>query len=134
MLRRQFLSATVSLNRPGGPALWAGPDWDWAKPFQTASQKQWPPGTSPVQTGPERGGRKRAISRGDCRWGVTCLFPGPTFEDHLRNLYKNTAMWRMGTQTMVFVHDSQLLRDAFNPLEFTDRPSWEIFKLNEEVA
>ncbi|KAG0711433.1 Cytochrome P450 2L1 [Chionoecetes opilio] len=40
----------------------------------------------------------------------------------------------MGTQTMVFVHDYQLLRDAFNRLEFTDRPSWEIFKFNEEVA
>ncbi|KAG0720663.1 Cytochrome P450 2L1 [Chionoecetes opilio] len=75
------------------------------------------------------------------RWGLPLVgyvpLPGPTFEDHLRNLYKkhgNVYLWRMGTQTMVFVHDYQLLRDAFNRLEFTDRPSWEIFKLNEEVA
>lgn len=75
------------------------------------------------------------------RWGLPLVgsvpLPGPTVQDHLRSLHKkhgDVYLWRMGTQVMVFVHDFQLLRDAFNRQEFSDRPDWLLYKAENDVA
>ncbi|XP_050734563.1 cytochrome P450 2L1-like [Eriocheir sinensis] len=73
------------------------------------------------------------------RWGLPLVgyvpLPGPTYQDHLRNLNKKHGdlyLWRMGAQLMVYVHDFRLMRDAFSRPEFTDRPDFQIFSFLEE--
>ncbi|KAK8391419.1 hypothetical protein O3P69_017182 [Scylla paramamosain] len=75
------------------------------------------------------------------RWGLPLVgyvpLPGPTIQDHFRNLHKkhgNIYLWRIGTQVMVFVNDFRLLREAFNRQEFTERPDWMLYKTNENIA
>ncbi|XP_037792289.1 cytochrome P450 2L1-like [Penaeus monodon] len=38
-------------------------------------------------------------------------------------------VWRIGTQTLVFLHDYHMAKEAFTRPEFLNRPDWSIFKL-----
>lgn len=75
-------------------------------------------------------------------WGLPLIGHVPlsfkkTMEDHVLDLQKrhgNVNIWRIGTQVMVFIHDHQLIKEAFNKVEFTDRPDWIIFNLKEKPA
>ncbi|KAK4324431.1 hypothetical protein Pmani_004929 [Petrolisthes manimaculis] len=50
----------------------------------------------------------------------------------LRNKHGDIYIWRMGTQLMVFLHDHNLVREAFNRPEIQDRPNWYSFRFNLE--
>ena len=40
--------------------------------------------------------------------------------------------WRIGAQILVFLHDQEMVREAFTGTDFIDRPHWRIFNLNEK--
>ncbi|KAK4318676.1 hypothetical protein Pmani_010304 [Petrolisthes manimaculis] len=46
--------------------------------------------------------------------------------------HRGLIKWRMGTQLMVFLHDHNLVREAFNRPEIQDRPDWHSFRFNLE--
>nr|XP_027231755.1 cytochrome P450 2L1-like [Penaeus vannamei] len=70
------------------------------------------------------------------RWGLPLLGSIPlsrkSLEGHLLDLRRRHGdiyVWRIGTQTVVFLHDYHMAKEAFTRPEFLNRPDWSIFKL-----
>ncbi|KAG0716064.1 Cytochrome P450 2L1 [Chionoecetes opilio] len=75
------------------------------------------------------------------RWGVPLLgyipFTTKSIEEQVTELHKkhgDIILWRMGTQSMVFLNSYKLVREAFSRSEISDRPDWETFKFFEDPA
>ncbi|XP_042205982.1 cytochrome P450 2L1-like isoform X2 [Homarus americanus] len=72
------------------------------------------------------------VSPGEWGWPVLGAWmpSGVTMEDHakaLRQKYGDIFTWRMGSRTMVFLNNFQLIKTAFNNPDLQDRPDFYTF-------